>query len=121
MYDDHLAVLFHNTRKGVWNIIELYSQFFNNNFHNCLIFDIYKNLSSIYDDIFVIICITIYHNLLIMALLCRYITQYSWQLFNLCHLYYLHLHRHSTQTLSLFHHCINILDIIRITLIYVKG
>lgn len=96
MYDHNLAVLFHDTREGVCDTAQLYTQFPSCNFPRRRVHHIHENLSSSHDDVLLIICAAIYHNVLVVALLRWLITQYSRKLFNLCHMHHLHLHCHST-------------------------
>lgn len=120
MYDDHMAVLLYNTRQRVQHATPLHARFHDNDFPLRGVSYIYEILSCLYDDVFVIICATIYHNMLVVALLCRHITKYSRELFDMCHLYHLHLHSHSIEALSLLHYCHYILNNVRTTLVFVE-
>lgn len=115
-----MAVLLHYTRQRVQHTTQLHSRLHDSDFPHRGVSYIHELLSSIYDDVLAILCATIYHNMLVVALLCRHLVEHPRQLFDMCHLYHLHLHSHSIEALSLLHHRINILDNVRNTLVHAE-
>lgn len=112
MHDDHMAVLFYHSRQRVRNTTQLHTWIFDNDIINCHLYNIHKFLSNIYDDVFRCICTSVYSHMFIMALLCWIIIKYSRKLLNMCHLYHLYLHSHSTTTIFVLHCSFNIFNII---------
>lgn len=101
LYDDNMAVLLYIPSQRVWNAAGPHSRLFDNDFAVRRVDHIHRFLQIAHDDVLWHLCASVHFVVLKLVVLWWNGIQRSRQLFHLRHLHHLHLHGHSTQTVSM--------------------